>query len=61
LHSVDEAATYCHVYGGTRDENNGFEIGWLYLLTIRLQDFLITINKAPWLIYSLSSPPLHTY
>jgi hypothetical protein len=32
------------VYGGTRDENNGFKIGWLDLLAPRLQVLLITLN-----------------
>jgi hypothetical protein len=34
---------YCHVLGGTRDENNGFSIGWLGLLS---KLFTILINYS---------------
>jgi hypothetical protein len=47
--------------GGTRDENNGFEIGWLALMSLRLQSLLITINTALSLCYTIWSSPLHMH
>jgi hypothetical protein len=41
------------VYGGTRDENNGFWFGWLDLLALRLQVLLNTLNTALSLIYTI--------
>jgi hypothetical protein len=53
--------TYFHVYGGTRDENNGSWFGLLDLLAIRLEFLLITVNTALSLIYTIYSSPLHTH
>jgi hypothetical protein len=50
----------CHMYGGMRDENNGFHFGWLDLLALQLQSLLITLNTALSLINTLSSLLLHT-
>jgi hypothetical protein len=47
--------------GGTRDENNGFWIGWLDLLAFRLQVLLITINYNAVAILTTFSSPLHTH
>jgi hypothetical protein len=44
-----------------RDENNGFYLGWLDLLALRIQSLSITFNAALSLIYTFSSSPLHTH
>jgi hypothetical protein len=59
LHSI--YTKYCHVYGGTHYENNGFWFGCLDLLALWLQSCLITVNTGLSLIYTLSSPPLDTH
>jgi hypothetical protein len=40
------AFKYCYVYGGTRDENNGFYFGLLDLLPPWLQILLITLKYS---------------
>jgi hypothetical protein len=47
--------------GDKRDENNCFYFGWLDLLALRLQSFLIIVNTALLLIYAIYSLPLHTH
>jgi hypothetical protein len=38
--------TYCHVWGGTRDENDGFWFGWLDLVAPWLQVLLIKLKYS---------------
>jgi hypothetical protein len=41
-----EIILYCHVLGGMRDENDGFQFGWLDLLVLWLQSLLITLKYS---------------
>jgi hypothetical protein len=50
---------YCHVYGGTRDKNNGSD-DWIYS-SFFVQSLLITSHTALSLIYTLSSSQLNTH
>jgi hypothetical protein len=43
---------YCLVYGGMRDENDGFYFGWLDIVALWLLSLLITFNTAIALIYT---------
>jgi hypothetical protein len=59
LYNITRWELYCHVYGATRDENNGFWIGWLNLLALWFEVLLITLITALSLIYTLSCSTLH--
>jgi hypothetical protein len=52
---VSNLGQYCHVYRGTRDENNGFYFGYTLSIT------LTTGSTALSLIYTIYTSPLHMH